>query len=114
MQDFLKQLRSEYRIPIVMVTHDLREAFALADRLIIYAEGRVLQTGSPNEIIASPACPEVGHLVSSRERPNTTVPALSQECSCREPSLAGSSPSGAHARSRYRRLTASDRSGENR
>ncbi len=70
MQRFLKQIRSEYPIPIVLVTHDLSEASILADKLIIYAGGKVLQVGTPAEILSAPACAEVGHLVKSQEHLN--------------------------------------------
>jgi molybdate transport system ATP-binding protein len=59
MRNFLKEIRREFPIPVVLVTHDLAEATALADRLIIMADGRVLQTGTPREVLNSSACPEV-------------------------------------------------------
>jgi osmoprotectant transport system ATP-binding protein len=40
---------------VLLVTHDLREAFRLGDRVAILDSGRVRQTGSPREILDSPA-----------------------------------------------------------
>jgi glycine betaine/proline transport system ATP-binding protein len=40
---------------VLLVTHDLREAFRLGDRVAILDRGRVLQIGTPREILASPA-----------------------------------------------------------
>ncbi|MDX9715100.1 MAG: ATP-binding cassette domain-containing protein [Dissulfurispiraceae bacterium] len=54
MRAFLKDLRSEFNIPVVLVTHDFIEACDLADNIIIYSDGRVAQTGTPEEIIANP------------------------------------------------------------
>jgi molybdate transport system ATP-binding protein len=51
MQDGLASLRSEVRIPIVMVTHDLAEAEALADRICVLDAGETLLTGTPAEIL---------------------------------------------------------------
>ena len=40
---------------VLLVTHDLREAFRLGDRVAILDSGRVRQAGSPREILESPA-----------------------------------------------------------
>jgi len=53
----LKEVRREFAIPVVMITHDLREACVLADRILIYAEGKMVRSARPDEIIP---CPEPG------------------------------------------------------
>lgn len=40
---------------IVLITHDPGEAFALADRVAVMEEGRIVQRGSPEQIFESPA-----------------------------------------------------------
>lgn len=50
----LKNLQRTLNIPMVIVTHDLGEALALADQLIIYDLGHVVQAGTPDEIIHHP------------------------------------------------------------
>ena len=40
---------------VLLVTHDLREAFRLGDRVAILDRGRVRQAGSPREILEAPA-----------------------------------------------------------
>jgi osmoprotectant transport system ATP-binding protein len=40
---------------VLLVTHDLREAFRLGDRVAILGRGRLHQIGTPREILASPA-----------------------------------------------------------
>lgn len=56
----------------VYVTHDHAEAFALADRVVILAGGRVLQIGTPEEVCSEPSCEAVcdflklGPLVDAR------------------------------------------------
>jgi molybdate transport system ATP-binding protein len=77
MQTFLKRIHREFPVPIVLVTHDLAEAQSLADKIIIYAEGRVLQAGLPNEVVNSPACPDVEQLIKMRARMPPHVAALS-------------------------------------
>jgi molybdate transport system ATP-binding protein len=53
----LNEVRHEFAIPIVMITHDLHEARALADRIFVYAEGKVVRSIRPDEIIP---CQESG------------------------------------------------------
>jgi molybdate transport system ATP-binding protein len=61
---FLQNIHKEYRIPIILVTHDLPEAFTLADKLIIYSHGKVLQTGSCAEVFGNNENPLVKNLVN--------------------------------------------------
>ncbi len=62
----LAQLRRAVRVPILLVTHDLEEASALADRMTILHQGRTLQTGSPFDVMTRPANPLVARLVGLR------------------------------------------------
>lgn len=63
MRGLLKDVRSEFNIPVVLVTHDITEALTMADRLILYSDGKVVQTGTPEEIYLNPATSEVVHLM---------------------------------------------------
>ncbi len=51
----LKRIHSEIGVTILHITHDLSEAFYLADRLVVMEEGAVVQEGSPQEILKHPA-----------------------------------------------------------
>lgn len=55
MQRELLQLQKKVRKTIVFVTHDLEEALAIGDRIAIMKEGRIVQLGPPEEILAHPA-----------------------------------------------------------
>jgi molybdate transport system ATP-binding protein len=59
----LVALRAALRMPIVLVTHDLDEALALADRICVLYRGRSLQTGRPDELRLRPVSPTVARLV---------------------------------------------------
>jgi molybdate transport system ATP-binding protein len=59
-------LRASLHIPVVLVTHDLDEAAALADRLTVLHRGRTLQTGAPLDVLRRPASVEVARLVGTR------------------------------------------------
>jgi molybdate transport system ATP-binding protein len=64
MRACLKQVMKDLAIPILLVTHDIFEAYAMADRMLIYEQGRVIQIGSPDEIMAQPSCEAVAALTS--------------------------------------------------
>lgn len=53
-----KNIRKEFREldelknkTIVMVTHDVQEAFEMADRICLMSEGKIIQAGSPKDIL---------------------------------------------------------------
>jgi ABC-type sugar transport system ATPase subunit len=56
----LHLLQTRLRLTIVHVTHDPIEAMALADRVGLLGEGRLLQTGKPDEVYARPGSRTVG------------------------------------------------------
>jgi molybdate transport system ATP-binding protein len=51
----LAELLAELRLPTVLVTHDFDDAAALADRVGVIVEGRILQLGPAAELLAAPA-----------------------------------------------------------
>ena len=58
----LLRLRREIELPIVFVTHDLREAHLLADRIAVIDEGRVLQFDARDEVFRRPSSRRVAEL----------------------------------------------------
>ncbi len=61
----LATLVRELGTPMVYVTHDQAEALSMADRIVVLAAGRVLQTGTPREVYLSPATPQVARALGS-------------------------------------------------
>jgi molybdate transport system ATP-binding protein len=59
----LAELRSDLHIPIVLVTHDLREADLLADRITVIDQGISLQTAAPQALFQKPRNSRVAQLV---------------------------------------------------
>ena len=59
----LRQVRSEFQMPMVLVTHDLRECFELGDSMYVLREGRLVQSGAPTDIAARPANVELARLL---------------------------------------------------
>jgi molybdate transport system ATP-binding protein len=54
LHEVIRDMRAALRVPILLVTHDAGESFALADRILIYDSGRIVQTGTPAELLANP------------------------------------------------------------
>ena len=55
MQDEFLKIQSVLKKTIVFITHDFNEAVRLADRIAIMKDGRVIQVGSPIELVRNPA-----------------------------------------------------------
>lgn len=55
MQDQLMQLQDELHKTIVFITHDLDEALRLGNHIAILRDGRLVQVGTPVDILLSPA-----------------------------------------------------------
>jgi len=55
MQELLLTLQKEHKRTIIFVSHDLDEAFRIGNRIAIMEGGRIVQIGSPDEILRNPA-----------------------------------------------------------
>ncbi|WP_022850700.1 glycine betaine/L-proline ABC transporter ATP-binding protein ProV [Limisalsivibrio acetivorans] len=55
MQDELVKLQAKSKRTIVFISHDLDEAMRIGDRIAIMEGGRVVQVGTPEEILQNPA-----------------------------------------------------------
>lgn len=55
MQDELIRLQAENSRTIIFVSHDLDEAMRIGDRICIMQHGKVVQVGTPDEIVSQPA-----------------------------------------------------------
>lgn len=54
-QDELAELQGQLHKTIVFVTHDMDEAVKIADRICILNQGKILQYGTPEEVLKNPA-----------------------------------------------------------
>ncbi|HYZ80435.1 MAG TPA: ABC transporter ATP-binding protein [Solirubrobacteraceae bacterium] len=62
LEDALSALRSEARATLVVV-HDRAEAWALADRLLILIDGRLVADGTPRDLLERPPSPGVARFL---------------------------------------------------
>ena len=74
-QSFLR-IRETLALTTVFVTHDMTEALTLADRIAVLHEGRLLQLGTPRELLTRPADAYVDRLMSTPRRQAAVVEAL--------------------------------------
>ncbi len=55
LRQWLRRLHDEIHVTSVFVTHDQEEALELADRVVVMNQGRIEQTGTPDEVFHEPA-----------------------------------------------------------
>jgi putative spermidine/putrescine transport system ATP-binding protein len=65
MQIELKEIQRNSGITFVFVTHDQDEALTLADRIVVFSDGRVAQAGAPHEVYEQPASEFVAGFVGT-------------------------------------------------
>ncbi|MGB1160757.1 MAG: ABC transporter ATP-binding protein [Alphaproteobacteria bacterium] len=61
----IKKLQRDLGITVVYVTHDQTEAMSLADKIVLMREGRIQQTGSPDDLYNRPANTFVAEFVGA-------------------------------------------------
>ena len=61
--EVLRQVRAEFSLPVLLVTHDLEECFELGEEMLILRDGRIVQSGAPARILDQPANLEVARLL---------------------------------------------------
>ncbi len=66
----LKELRDEFGISLLYITHDLATAHQISDQILILYRGRVVEVGEASAVIQNPQHPYTQLLVSSIPRPD--------------------------------------------
>ena len=93
MQDELISLQEKVQKTIIFITHDLDEALKLGDRIAVMYEGEIVQIGTPEEILTSPANDYVRDFVENVDRSKV----LTAESIMRKPVAVVSSTAGPKA-----------------
>jgi ABC-type Fe3+/spermidine/putrescine transport system ATPase subunit len=70
-RDELRAMLHRVGVPALFVTHDQEDAFAIADRIALIRQGRLLQVGTPEDLYDRPASLQVARFIGRA----TIVPA---------------------------------------
>ncbi|MCM3112676.1 ABC transporter ATP-binding protein [Lederbergia lenta] len=73
LQDDVVELQQRIKKTIVFVTHDMQEALKIGDRICIMKEGRVVQVGTPHDILHNPVNEFVKEFVGINTLPTDEV-----------------------------------------
>jgi glycine betaine/proline transport system ATP-binding protein len=68
MQKELIELQRRLKMTIIFITHDLHEALTIGDHIAIMKDGRFVQVGNPEEIVAAPSDPYVVSFIQDVDR----------------------------------------------
>ena len=63
MRDDLRAMLRRVGVPALFVTHDQEDAFAIADRIALLKRGKLLQSGTPEELYHAPVSREVAAFI---------------------------------------------------
>ena len=67
-QEDLAAIQRRFRTTVILVTHDIDEAFRLGDRVAVMSSGRLLQHAPPEQLVTHPADDFVARMVGSADR----------------------------------------------
>jgi spermidine/putrescine transport system ATP-binding protein/putrescine transport system ATP-binding protein len=90
MQLELRALQQSLGITFIFVTHDQEEAMTLSDRIAVMADGKVLQTDTPEQLYEAPSSREVGAFIGTMNFLRGRVAALEPEAVVVDAGAAGS------------------------
>jgi len=90
LQDEMRRIHADLGATILFVTHDVDEALALADVLVVMRAGRIEQVGAPLALLGAPATPYVAELLDARDAlRRLSLMRAGDAVSPREPDAAG-------------------------
>ncbi|MBM6592830.1 ABC transporter ATP-binding protein [Microvirga pudoricolor] len=90
-QEDLLAIQRRFGTTVILVTHDMEEAFHLGDKVAVMDRARLLQYGTPAEILVHPAEAYVERLVGTADRPFRLL-SLSTVADALEPGPASGQP----------------------
>jgi peptide/nickel transport system ATP-binding protein len=70
----LLQLKEQFGISLIYITHDLATAYQISDRIIVLNSGNVVESGDPEQVVKHPEHPYTKLLISSIPQPDPDRP----------------------------------------
>jgi molybdate transport system ATP-binding protein len=98
----VQEMKKTLQIPVLLVTHDLEECFALADNVLIYEAGRIVHRGPTLELLANPGTPAVARLLGDFNIYEAEVLALDPARQTSRIRMLGQEWTGPHLRACFR------------
>ncbi len=66
LQEELLSIRERFKLPIILVTHDLNEAYTLSQQMVVIEQGQVVQSGTRDEVLFHPASEAVARFTGTK------------------------------------------------
>jgi molybdate transport system ATP-binding protein len=66
MMRLLQEIRAEFEVAVVLVTHDVLEAYSMGDSIIVYSSGRVEQVGKTEDVFRRPKSRKVAQSLGAK------------------------------------------------
>ena len=76
LQDAFTRIRRQLNLTAIFVTHDMTEALLLGDRIAVMNRGKLVQVGTPHELLTAPADDYIKELMETPRRQTEAVEAL--------------------------------------
>jgi ABC-type oligopeptide transport system ATPase subunit len=70
----LLQLKQDFGISLIYITHDLATAYQISDRIIVLHQGRVVEAGDPEQVVKHPQHPYTRLLIGAIPLPDPNRP----------------------------------------
>ncbi|HEY0671733.1 MAG TPA: ABC transporter ATP-binding protein [Longimicrobiales bacterium] len=77
-EDLLRSVRMHARSAMI-ITHDSADAFGLADRIAVMENGRIVQTGTPDDLLGDPRTPFVAAFTGAELLLNGSVTGVAED-----------------------------------
>jgi len=81
LQAEFREIQRDLHLTSLLVTHDMTEALLMADRIAVMNEGRIVQVGTPHELMSSPKNAYVEELIDTPKRQAGQLEQLAEEAS---------------------------------
>ncbi|MDX1650611.1 MAG: ATP-binding cassette domain-containing protein [Myxococcota bacterium] len=79
LQEAFQRIRRELGLTVLFVTHDMVEALRVGDRIAVLDRGRLVQVGTPRELLTRPEDDVVAELMATPRRQAGMVEAMLRE-----------------------------------
>jgi molybdate transport system ATP-binding protein len=77
--DDLRDWNAAHSIPILYVTHNREEVFALGDRVLVLENGRIIADGTPHAVMAAPRHESLAQLIGFENILHATMTAVNED-----------------------------------